>query len=138
MRTVTAVYERDPKGNWLVRLEEEPRCHTWARSLPAARQAIRDAIELWTEELDVSDVDELEIQDDIRVPHAREALALAARRARLATELTDLRAAAEEMAVTLLHEGLSVRDVAALVGLTAGRISQIAPGGRQREARRAG
>jgi len=38
-----------------------------------------------------------------------------------------LRAEADELAGLLLGEGLSVRDVAALVGLTPGRISQIAP-----------
>jgi len=137
MRIVTAVYERDPKGNWLARLEEEPRCHTWGRSLPAARQGIRDAVELWTEELGVSDANDLDIRDDVRVPHADEALKLANRRIRLTQELADLRAEAEELAGMLLGEGLSVRDVAALVGLTPGRISQIAPGAGRRQTRRA-
>jgi predicted RNase H-like HicB family nuclease len=137
MRIVTAVYERDPQGSWLAHLAEEPRCHTWGRSLPAARQGIRDAIELWTEELGVSDASDLDVRDDVRVPHADEALKLASRRVRLAKELADLRAEDEQLAGMLLGEGLSVRDVAALVGLTPGRISQIAPGAGRRETRRA-
>lgn len=119
-RSVTAIYERDQAGNWLAHLAEEDRCHTWARSLTSARAHIREAAELWLDELGVNSIDDLEFRDEVRVPHADEAQQLAALRARLDG---DTRA----MVRILLEQGLSVRDVATLVGLTPGRISQIAP-----------
>jgi predicted RNase H-like HicB family nuclease len=127
--TVTAIYHRDEDGNWLVRLAEEPRCHTWARSLKAARAAIREAAELWTDELGVASVDDLVITERVEgIEGVGEALELAGMRAALASELTVVRAALDNLAPNLLGQGLSVRDVADLLALSPGRISQIAPG----------
>ena len=44
----TAVYWREG-SNWLVELAEEPRAHTFARSLAKAEEHIRDATALWFE-----------------------------------------------------------------------------------------
>ncbi|MGQ0773748.1 MAG: type II toxin-antitoxin system HicB family antitoxin [Pseudonocardiales bacterium] len=62
MVTVTAVYERDVQGRWLVHIAEEPRCHTWARSYASARREIVDATELWLDELGVESLDNLDIR----------------------------------------------------------------------------
>lgn len=78
-KVVTAVYERDPRGiAWAVHVAEEPRCHSWGRTLAGA--AIIEATELWLDELGVSDPEGLLICDDVRVPHAAEAHELAAAR----------------------------------------------------------
>jgi predicted RNase H-like HicB family nuclease len=68
MVTVTAVYERDVQGRWLVHIAEEPRCHTWARSYAAARREIIDAVELWFGELGIESLDNLDIRDEVRIP----------------------------------------------------------------------
>lgn len=47
MVTVTAGYERDVQGRWLVHIAYiEPCCHTWARSAVSARRKIMDVAEL--------------------------------------------------------------------------------------------
>ncbi len=66
MVSVTAVYERDVRGRWLVHIAEEPRCHTWARSYAAARREILDAAELWLDELGVESIDNLDLRDEVR------------------------------------------------------------------------
>lgn len=127
--SVTAVYRRDEDGNWVVRLAEEPRCHTWGRTLRAARTSIREAAELWTEELGVAAVEELTFNERIEgVAGADEASALAAFRSALEEQLTAVRASLDHFAPSLLLQGMSVRDVADLLDLSPGRISQIAPG----------
>lgn len=126
--TVTAVYERDEAGNWLAHLAEEPRCHTWGRSLQSARCAVRDAAELWREELGADDA-ALRFLDQVKgIEGAAEATHLAMVRLDLTEHLARVRAQLDELAPRLLAQGLSVRDVAGLVELSPGRVSQIAPG----------
>jgi predicted RNase H-like HicB family nuclease len=70
MVPVTAVYERDVQGRWLVHIAEEPRCHTWARSFVSARREINDAAELWIDELGIESFDNLDIRDEVRIADA--------------------------------------------------------------------
>ncbi|MGH3912736.1 MAG: hypothetical protein ACRDTC_04905 [Pseudonocardiaceae bacterium] len=125
MVTVTAVYERDGQGRWLVHLAEEPRCHTWARSYASARREIIDAAELWLDELGVASLDDLDIRDEVRIAGAAQARDLAEAREELTRRLADVRARVDEMARGLVAEGVSVRDVADLLGLSPGRVSQV-------------
>jgi predicted RNase H-like HicB family nuclease len=48
-RTYTARVRRDPEspGYWLAALEEEPRVHTFGRSMPEAMQHLEEATRLW-------------------------------------------------------------------------------------------
>lgn len=125
MVTVTAVYERDGQGRWLVHLAEEPRCHTWARSYAAARREIIDAVELWLDELGAGSLDDLDIHDEVRIAGAAQARDLAEAREDLTRRLADVRARVDEVARALVAEGVSVRDVADLLGISPGRVSQV-------------
>ena len=125
MVTVTAVYERDAQHRWLVHVAEEPRCHTWARSYAAARREIVDAAELWLDELGVESVDELDVQDDVRLAGASQARQLARNREELTRRLAEVRAEVDQAARGLVADGVSVRDVADLLGISPGRVSQV-------------
>ena len=125
MVTVTAVYERDAQGRWLVHVAEEPRCHTWARSYAAARRAIVDAAELWLDELGVESLDDLDVCDEVRITGAAQARQLAGTRAELTRRLAEVRAEVDEAARGLVADGVSVRDVADLLGISPGRVSQV-------------
>src|SRR5919197_1991096 len=65
---VIAVYrhERQPDGTtaWIVDLADEPRCHTFGRTLRAAQRNIREAAAAWYE----VDPSEVEVADDVRLP----------------------------------------------------------------------
>jgi predicted RNase H-like HicB family nuclease len=125
MVTVTAVYERDAQRRWLVHVAEEPRCHTWARSYAAARREIVDAAELWLDELGVESVDDLYVHDEVRIAGASQARQLAQTREELTRRLAEVRAEVAEAARGLVAEGVSVRDVADLLGISPGRVSQV-------------
>lgn len=119
MTTYTARYERDVDGNWLAELAEEPRIHTWARSLATTRANIREAAELWF------DVDELVVIDEYPTWVSSPLdLALPAREE--AERVLEAAAAATREAVRELTEkGLSRRDVADLLGISFQRVQQL-------------
>ena len=125
MVTVTAVYERDVQGRWLVHIVEEPRCHTWARSYASARREIIDAAELWLPEFGVESLDNLDVRDEVRIAGGTQARELADAREELTRRLTEVRTRVDEAARGLVAEGVSVRDVADLLGISPGRVSQI-------------
>lgn len=122
MATVTAVYERDAQGRWLVHLAEEPRCHTWARSYAAAR---REIVELWLDELAVESLDDMIVRDEVQVAGAAQARQLAETREELTRRLAEVRTEVDQAARELVAEGVSVRDVADLLGISPGRVSQV-------------
>ena len=64
MRVFTAVFERDDDGYWLVELREEPRVHTYGRTLAKAREHIFDATALWFEVAP----EDLNLVEDVRLP----------------------------------------------------------------------
>ena len=76
-KTYTAVYEREGDA-WLVEIAEEPRVHSWGRTLAKAREHIRDALALWLE----ADPNKLDIVDDFRLPAAARESLQAARASR--------------------------------------------------------
>ncbi len=119
MKTYTARYERGDDGNWLVEVVEEPRIHTWGRSLHSARGHIREAAELWFEAEDFELVDELPAW--VRRPLARAvpARAEAERAAEAAAEATI------DAVRTLTDQGMSRRDVAGLLGISYQRVQQL-------------
>jgi len=123
----TAVFERDDEGYWLVELAEEPRVHTYGRTLAKARVHIRDATALWFE----VDPAAVVLVEDVRLPHPVRASVDRARgeRAR-AQELQQAAAGAtREAARALVGEGhLSVRDAADVLGLSHQRVQQLLAG----------
>jgi predicted RNase H-like HicB family nuclease len=126
---VTAVYryERQPDGGaaWIVELAEEPRCHTFGRTLRAAQRNIREAAAAWYE----VKPSQVEVDDDVRLP-APASRALGHSRAlrdreRKAHE--QARAATAAAVAALRDVGLSERDTGILLGLSHQRVHQLAP-----------
>ncbi len=64
LKVFTAVFDRDDDGYWLVELEEEPRVHTYGRTLAKAREHIVDATALWFEVAP----EDLNLVEDVRLP----------------------------------------------------------------------
>jgi predicted RNase H-like HicB family nuclease len=124
VKTLTAVFQRDEEGYWLVELAEEPRVHTYGRTLAKARQHIFDAAALWFE---VSP-EEFNLVEDIRLPAPVKARLELARREREHAQAAQEAAAGatREAARALVREGrLSVRDAAEVLGLSHQRVQQL-------------
>ena len=47
MKTCTARLEREEDGRWTIELEEEPRVHTWGKTVDEALTRMREAAALW-------------------------------------------------------------------------------------------
>lgn len=126
MKRYRIVLERDESGAWIATVPSVPGCHTYGRSLVEARRRVREALALW-----VDDADTTELVDDVRLP--RDAVA-AVRRSRGAREkLASARDAAGAATVDavgrLVDElGLGVRDSAYLLGLSHQRVQQLVRG----------
>jgi predicted RNase H-like HicB family nuclease len=131
-RTFTARFTLDPERVWLVELAEEPRVHTYGRTLVKARAHIRDATALWFE----LDPDSFDLVEDVRLPkpvanavgkanQARE------RARRVQAEAGDL---ATQAAVALVRDlKVGVRDAAELLGVSHSRVQQLVETPRERE-----
>jgi predicted RNase H-like HicB family nuclease len=118
---VNVTRERDA---WLADVPDVPGAHTFARSLSALQRSVREVIVLMTDRPDdaLDDFD-LDVRYDIGDSSAAVAVA---RRARAEAEQAE-RASAEAIrrAVAELPASLSVRDVAALLGVSHQRIAQV-------------
>jgi predicted RNase H-like HicB family nuclease len=119
VKTYTAQFERDADGNWLAELVEEPRIHTWGRSLSSARANIHEAAELWFE------TDHFALEEHYPSWIARPlAKAIPARRE--AERAADEAARATIEAVrSMTGRGLSRRDVADVLGISYQRVQQL-------------
>ncbi len=47
VKTYTARLEQENDGRWSVELEEEPRAHTWGKTIDQALTRMREAAALW-------------------------------------------------------------------------------------------
>jgi predicted RNase H-like HicB family nuclease len=125
---VTAVYryERQPDGGaaWIVELAEEPRCHTFGRTLRAAQRNLREAAAAWYE----VDPSQFEVHDDVRLPApASRALGRSRTLRDHEREAHEQARAATAAAVAALRDvGLSERDTGTLLGLSHQRVHQLA------------
>jgi hypothetical protein len=109
---------------WLADVPDVPGAHTFARSLSALQRSVREVIVLMTDRADDA-VDDFDL--DVRYDIGDSSAALAvARRARAEAERAE-RASAEAIrqAVAELPASLSVRDVAALLGVSHQRVTQV-------------
>ncbi len=123
MKTYTARLEREKDGRWTVELVEEPRVHTWAKTVDQALARVREAAALWFD----ADEDEIEVIPQPVLPkttgrtveQARQARQEARNADRLAVEQTKKAVAA------LTARGISMRDVAAILGISHQRVHQL-------------
>jgi DNA-binding NarL/FixJ family response regulator len=113
--------------HWLADLPELQGAHTYARSLPALDQAVREVVVLAADLPDAA-MPDIVIDCDYHTGDPDlDTTALEVRRLR--RQADELAAAAatrtSQAAVQLVSRGLSVRDVAALLGVSPQRVSQL-------------
>ena len=125
-KTYTVRYERDGDGWWVATVPDVQGCHTQGKSIAQARKRIREALAL---SVDISGkaADALELIDNVQLPtklakavEAHEAAVEAAENH--AAELQDKRA---KVAKALTAQGLSVRDVGEVLGISFQRVQQL-------------
>jgi predicted RNase H-like HicB family nuclease len=123
--TVTARYARD--GNdWIVELDEEPRVHSFGRTLAKARESILDATALWYQVdarlIDVDGVWDLEgdLGEDVKaaVETRNEALNLEQ------TAAVQL----QKAVLGLSRAGIPMRDIGGIFGISHQRVHQLLAG----------
>ena len=127
LKVFTAVFDRDDDGYWLVELEEEPRVHTYGRTLAKAREHIVDATALWFEVAP----EDLNVVEDVRLPApVKAALELARKEREHAQAAQEAAAGAtRDAARALVKDGrLSVRDAADVLGVSHQRVQQLLAG----------
>jgi predicted RNase H-like HicB family nuclease len=120
---------RDPsEGVWLVHVTDDDRLHSYGRTVARAEAAIREVIALW-HGIDEEDVElELDRLGFVRARGGQVAKAWkAARAARSRSEEAQRRAAAAtgDAARQLVDAGVSLRDTAAILGVSFQRVHQL-------------
>ena len=123
MTTYTAQLEQEGDGRWTVELEEEPRVHTWGKTVDQALTRMKEAAATWF------DTDESAIALVPRpvLPKAASRTVGQARQARERARAAD-RVAIEQTrktAITLTGRGISMRDIAAILGISHQRVHQL-------------
>lgn len=114
-------------GAWLADVPELEGAHTYARTLPALDRAVREVVVMATDRPD-KDMPTLQLAYDYRTGDPNVDVT--------ATEIRTLREQADRLAATatartsaaarlLVQRGLSVRDVAAILGISPQRVSQL-------------
>jgi DNA-binding NarL/FixJ family response regulator len=114
-------------GQWLADVPELQGAHTYARSLPSLDQAVREAVVLAADLPDEAMRDLVLDYDYHTGDPDLDATALEVRRLRRQADELAATAASRtgQAAAQLVARGLSVRDVAALLGISPQRVSQL-------------
>lgn len=133
MERLTAHYERQEDLLWRAFIEESPDIHGDGRSLSAVQEQIRTAI------FEHGHLDP-EIVDHIDLPRgSREAVAAAAEARRVAADAAERSAELTSQAArSLVASGLSLRDVATVLGLSHTRVQQLLRSGSRLDDERPG
>lgn len=118
---------------WLADVPDVQGTHTYARSLAALDHEVREAVEVGLD-LDHPYGGDLDWDYTQVSPRLAEAARIARARQDARRRLDQLTSKSTGLAIALRGEGLSVRDVAVVVDLTPGRISQITSGDRRARA----
>lgn len=123
MATYTARLEREADGRWTVELAEEPRVHTWGKTVDQALTRIREAAAMWfeTDEASIDLVPSPVLPKAIlrTVEQAGRARAQARNADRLAIDKT------RQAAVEIARRGISMRDAATILGISHQRVHQL-------------
>ena len=117
------VIERDESGAWIARVPSVRGCHSYGRTLDQARRRLREALGLW-----VDDADSTELIEEIRLPApVRTAISrfrTARRQAKRERDRAQL--AMKAAAETLVQEvGLGLRDAGELLEISHQRVQQL-------------
>lgn len=136
MKTYTARLEREKDGRWTVELAEEPRVHTWAKTVDQALARVREAAALW---FDVNE-DKIELVPQPVLPKTTGRTVEQARQARQEARNADRRAVEQnkKAAAALTARGISMRDAAAILGISHQRVHQLLAEEQARPRRKAG
>jgi hypothetical protein len=120
--TYTAVCERSA-GWWAIRVVERPGIFTQARRLDLVESTVRDAIALF----DDRPLDSFEVELRAVPPGGTEGVVTQAREARAEADAAQDAAglAVRAAVVALTRQGVSMRDIGALLGLSHQRIGQL-------------
>lgn len=125
--TFTAVCERDGEsGWWVVTVAELPGIVTQGRNLVDARAMARDAIAIWNERSE----DTFDVAVEARLaPGADQtrSRALEARKEAERAQQEAARATREAVRTLIEDQGLTIRDVSQLLGVSYQRVAQLAP-----------
>ncbi|HLI43567.1 MAG TPA: type II toxin-antitoxin system HicB family antitoxin [Acidimicrobiales bacterium] len=123
MRTYTARLARERDGRWTVELEEEPRVHTWGKTVEQALARMREATALWFQ----IDDHEIELIPHPVLPKATGRTIDQARQAREQAPNADRLAIGQtrKAALALTRRGISMRDAAAILGISHQRVHQL-------------
>lgn len=121
--TYTAQLHQEADGRWTVELAEEPRVHTWGNTVNQALTRMREAAAMWfdTDEASIELTPAPVLPKTIlrTIEQAGEARDQARTADRVAIEKT------RKAAVELARRGLSVRDAAAILGISHQRVHQL-------------
>lgn len=116
------------EGTWEADVPNVAGAHTFARSLPSLIKSVREVIILM-DDLDDSADPAFELFFDVEDAALIRAVSIGQERRALQARIADVQAETEAMARILTKAGWSVRDVAVLLDITPGRVSQVAPTG---------
>jgi predicted RNase H-like HicB family nuclease len=121
--TYTARLEKEVDGRWSVELDEEPRVHTWGKTIDQALTRIREATALWFQ----TDEASIELVPRPVLPKATDRSVQQARKAREQARDADRQAIEQtrKAAVDLTGRGISIRDAAAILGISHQRVHQL-------------
>ena len=129
MARYTVTYERDEGGWWIAELRGVAGVNSDGRTIASARRRVREALALAVGDAAAA---RAELVDDVRLPAKllRSLKRASAARARADELYADAQKATVLLAKELTHQyGLSVRDAAAMLGVSHQRIQQLKTGG---------
>jgi predicted RNase H-like HicB family nuclease len=136
VKTYPARLEREKDGRWTVELEEEPRVHTWGKTVDQALTRMREAAALWFN----TNEDQIRLVLRPVLPKTTGRTVEAARAARDLARDADRQAVEQtrKAAAALTARGISMRDAAAILGISHQRVHQLLTSETQTSRRKAG